>query len=492
MAGSASTMRIAERWFGVLERLPQPPDWIEARILAKRLRGAQYDTDPRTTKRDLEAMLASGRFGIEVDRTCKPLRWRWKTGAAPIKVAARDRQVAIFVALAHPLLRQVQPPGVLAHMEPIHREALATLDKTGGADFVAKVRGLPELLPRARREPDERCMATLVEALSLGQRVRAMYRKLEAEQHDEYALEPLGLVQAGPTLMIVASKVGRSIAQNFEAQRFAAVELLEGAATGPEGFDLDEYIASGELAWRLGEPIDLEVEVSGVYRMELEEAPLAPGQRVDRLPDGRLLVRMTQVPDTMALQRFLLGMGASAKVVGPPAYAARLRAEVAAMARMHDVGGRDSGPEERDLARGVLVPADARSDLVREVLAEVAWHLGGWARSAGGRVLGPGAAIGGETAGPDFEVYGPGKRPDLDAPDLAVDVLTPASQQRRARMASRYMAAGIPEWWLVDPVARTAERRCRVPGGWRAVQLLEEGTLESSLGASLPLDALMT
>jgi Uma2 family endonuclease len=44
------------------------------------------------------------------------------------------------------------------------------------------------------------------------------------------------------------------------------------------------------------------------------------------------------------------------------------------------------------------------------------------------------------------------------APDLVVEVLSPRTQARdRGVKMKRYAAAGIPHYWIVDPVARTIE-----------------------------------
>ena len=51
-----------------------------------------------------------------------------------------------------------------------------------------------------------------------------------------------------------------------------------------------------------------------------------------------------------------------------------------------------------------------------------------------------------------------GERNVQGPPDLVVEVLSPSTEDRdRILKASRYLRFGVPEYWIVDPVARTVE-----------------------------------
>ena len=60
---------------------------------------------------------------------------------------------------------------------------------------------------------------------------------------------------------------------------------------------------------------------------------------------------------------------------------------------------------------------------------------------------------------------GRGKKKLTKAPELVVEVLSPSTAARdRNLKRRRYAAAGVLEYWLVDPVARTIEQ-CGLENG---------------------------
>lgn len=60
------------------------------------------------------------------------------------------------------------------------------------------------------------------------------------------------------------------------------------------------------------------------------------------------------------------------------------------------------------------------------------------------------------------------------APDLIVEVLSPGSRHRdKVRKLDIYGRHGVPEYWIVDPVARTLERYAQDGGRLVPVELFE-------------------
>lgn len=75
------------------------------------------------------------------------------------------------------------------------------------------------------------------------------------------------------------------------------------------------------------------------------------------------------------------------------------------------------------------------------------------------------------------QVYGP--------PDLVVEVLSPATQRTdRQEKTTEYARAGVEEYWIVDPVARTIEvfvlreRRYQLLGKWSEGETARSEVLE--------------
>lgn len=62
------------------------------------------------------------------------------------------------------------------------------------------------------------------------------------------------------------------------------------------------------------------------------------------------------------------------------------------------------------------------------------------------------------------------------APDLVVEVLSPGSRKRdKVRKAAIYARYGVPEYWIVDPLARTLEQHILASDHYIIGNLFEEG-----------------
>lgn len=80
------------------------------------------------------------------------------------------------------------------------------------------------------------------------------------------------------------------------------------------------------------------------------------------------------------------------------------------------------------------------------------------------------------------------------APDLVVEVLSPSTRARDLGIKlRRYARAGIPHYWVVDPLARTLVAHERHAGAYMAAAPLEgSATFRPTLfpGLEIPLDPL--
>jgi len=84
----------------------------------------------------------------------------------------------------------------------------------------------------------------------------------------------------------------------------------------PDGFDLDAYIASGELDFAIGGKIKLKAKVSSQIAIHLEERPLYDDQQLTQCDDDTYLLETT-VQDTNELRWWLLGFGENIEILEP-------------------------------------------------------------------------------------------------------------------------------------------------------------------------------
>jgi len=125
----------------------------------------------------------------------------------------------------------------------------------------------------------------------------------------------------------------------------------------------------------------------------------------------------------------------------------------------------------RELIDGELVEVEVPTDRHEHVVLRIGSALMAWADAGhGGRALASGYKVRiSDRRGvmPDVQFYREGNQSSRDQqvglvrghPDLVVEVVSPSSQRYdRVTKLRWYAQLGVPEYWLVDPQARTLER----------------------------------
>jgi predicted DNA-binding transcriptional regulator YafY len=107
--------------------------------------------------------------------------------------------------------------------------------------------------------------------------------------------------------------------RNYALHRMTSATVGEQKARkAKDGFDLDAYVADGEINWKLAnEPIHLELAFYEGAERAVVEAPLSKDQQLKK--DGDVAIVTATVPDTRVLRSWLLGFGAVVEVRKPRA-----------------------------------------------------------------------------------------------------------------------------------------------------------------------------
>jgi Uma2 family endonuclease len=139
----------------------------------------------------------------------------------------------------------------------------------------------------------------------------------------------------------------------------------------------------------------------------------------------------------------------------------------------------------RELVDGRLVEIEVPTGTHERIVAVLAGHLYAWgmARKAGIAFASGYKLKIRDDRGvmPDVQFFRRGGRPlpdlglDADAPDLAVEVVSPSSRRYdRVTKLEWYASIAVPEYWIVDPDRRTVERLVLDPEGhYRLAETVE-------------------
>ncbi len=165
---------------------------------------------------------------------------------------------------------------------------------------------------------------------------------------------------------------------------------------------------------------------------------------------------------------------------------------------MHDVANASLGPhtwcefvalpddDRRELLDGELVETEMPNEAHEYLVAMLCHFLVTWARDHGARAFASGYKLKiSERRGimPDVQLFRAdnprraenAKGTEVGRPDLAVEIISPkrASYDRVVKLGY-YASAGVPEYWIVDPEARTLERLVLRDGEYAIADSLAE------------------
>lgn len=317
---------LARQW-EMLKILPSRPPGKTAREITEHLAAKGYDVTKRTVERDLQAL--SGTFPLACNDRSPPFGWYFTPGSH-LDVPGFTISEALTLKLVEQYLTPLLPATMLAtlhsHFEQAARKLNAMTDNPA-ARWTEKIRSVPPAQPFVSPVIEHDVLETLQEALLTERQVEVGYRKLRAEELATYTLHPLGLIQRGPLMYLVATAFTYSDPRLYAVHRIRAVTLLKDKVARPAGFDLEAFVQGGGGNFGAGETVALVLRVNEDLAATLEEAPLAAGMTITRDDDG-LTVAAT-LPDTWQLRWWLLSQAGRAEVVAPAA----LREEIAGLHR---------------------------------------------------------------------------------------------------------------------------------------------------------------
>jgi len=328
------------RHWNLLKLLPTEPGGASISDLLVELEEAGFKTTPRTLQRDLKKLSVA--FGFENDEG-RPPRWYWpKAVSNSLRLPILNSHEALTFILVKEHLANLLPASVLEHLDPFFgqaEKAMLRLRQNRLKDWPKKVAAVPAsqpLLPPAIKDDVQRAVS---DALLRERMLRLMYQKKGAEQPEERIVHPLGLVTRGSMVyLIAAAEDHEAIANPQDKIRLRAMHRIDKAeimdydpVRVPDGFDLDRFIAQGQLGFGQGRTILLKAAFTQQAAQHLHDTPLTTNQTITSYGDGRVLVA-AELPETQQLTWWLLGFGDKVEVLEP----AHLREEMAAIAKhMH-------------------------------------------------------------------------------------------------------------------------------------------------------------
>jgi predicted DNA-binding transcriptional regulator YafY len=286
---------------------------------------------PRTVRRDLEALQAAG-LDVSSQAILRGEVWRLgpKTRSAAHIQASATELIALSLSrdLLYPLagtpfwlgiesfwnkLREELPESVWKHYEAYRQ--------------VLYVRGMPA----KTYEKQHGILGTLHRAILEHRLVHIEYQP-PGKEPQRRTIEPYAVVFYQSSLYIIAAAhelpAGDDRVRHLKLDRFVKATALDSFFQKPASFNLEEHLGQGMGIFSGGKAQDYRIRITARGARWVLEDPWHPQQRIERQPDGSILLGVKAHHDLEIIPR-VLALGSEAEVIGP----ASCRKAMAAIAR---------------------------------------------------------------------------------------------------------------------------------------------------------------
>ena len=300
------------RQWQILSRLTTGK-WMGTRELQETLQREGIEISLRTIQRDLNQI--SQRFPIESNKTV-PQGWRWRSDAPIQSLPHMTSSQAVTFMMVEEHLNHLLPPSLIDEMTPWFDLARRSLSNQNNVrQWINRVRIVPATQPLIPPLVERHAQQAIYEGLLQDKQLECIYqpRLSIATEEKTYILNPLALVQKGAVIYLICTRFDKTDIQTFALHRFKSAKVLESRALHPVDFNIDKYIESGALGFRVDyskptENIQIKLTMSELDATYFEECQLSTDQTIVKLDDNTTVVSAT-VPYTSQLVWWLRGFG---------------------------------------------------------------------------------------------------------------------------------------------------------------------------------------
>ncbi len=305
------------RQWQMLRLVPRSPSKIDTTSLVHALASESFVVTQRTVQRDLEKFATI--FPLECDDRSKPFGWSWSRDSATLDIPGMDSHTALAFYLAEQHLEPILPHETVSHLSPHFKTAQKVLNElqsnSGATSWVDKVRVLRKGPDLSTPDIDSDVQHQVYTALLLNRRLDVEYKARGSKELKKYIITPLGLVLKNGIFYLPCTIGDYTDIRLLTLHRLLSATKLDIPATIPEMFNLDKYIASGELSFETGNQIQLKALVSPSVAFHLSECELGVNQNLTEQGDVWLLE--TTVMETSELRFWLRGYDEEIEVLEP-------------------------------------------------------------------------------------------------------------------------------------------------------------------------------
>ena len=305
------------RHWHLLGALPSKGPGITTREITDYLSDLGYDTDIRTTQRDLVKLKKV--MAIECNNKGRPYGWHWQPGMGG-DIPALDISDALTLHLLGHRLQTLVPQSMLQVFAGRIQQARKQLAEHKG-DWHNKI-GISEetlgyVAPKLNPDIFERLKHALIE----NHQIQVKYQSLQESRPKDLILHPLALVLRGVRTYLIARThdAENKDVMPYVAHRFKSVRVLSHKKANRKNFKLNECLDSDLMQFGTAEPMDLELKLDDVMVKILKETPLSRQQQLTEQNDGSGVLSI-RIRDSWSLKWWILSKSEHVEVLKPHHY----------------------------------------------------------------------------------------------------------------------------------------------------------------------------
>jgi len=284
-----------------------------------------YPKNPRTVRRDLEALEASG-FPLVTDRVNGQTRWRLMEGFRAIPALGFSATELMALLLSRNLLKPLEGTEIAESLNSALSKASAALPPQGH-EYVRSTEQMFSvgLGPHKSYREHKQTIDLISQAIDKRRTAQMRYYSASRDQTSRREVDPYHLWFAGGGLYLIAYCHLRKDVRLFAVERIRSITLTDHPYQMPLGFNVQEYVQDALNVMR-GRRIEVELLFSKKAAAWVKDKSWHPSQEHNLLKDGRLRM-VLRVADNEELVGWILSFGSQAKVIRPDALGKKVRDE---------------------------------------------------------------------------------------------------------------------------------------------------------------------
>ena len=304
------------RQWQLLKALPSGGSGISARQATEYLEDLGYQTDIRTTQRDLIKLKKV--MDIECNDKSRPFGWRWQKGMGG-DIPALDTSDALTLHLLGNRLKNLVPQSMINVLSGRIKKARNHLKNQPG-NWHNKVGISEENLGYISPQFDPTIFESLKESLIKNCQIQVKYHSLQEPRAKDLRLHPLALVLRGVRTYLIARThdAQDDRVMPYAVHRFKFVNVLNHKKTRRKNFNLSTCLESDLMQFGVAEPIELTLKLDEVMYKILKETPLSNKQKLTKTESGGLL--SLPMRDSWSLKWWILSKSEHVEVLAPDSY----------------------------------------------------------------------------------------------------------------------------------------------------------------------------